>query len=304
MEHTSNIYAQRLTHALQAAHMCLFELDLHSHTYTFFENCEEIFGLDPQQLLELIAQYHELPVDQYHNTVFERFIHADDMEVAKAAAHEIMRGHATAFQSRIRHAQGHYQWCKINLTPIVEDGAAVRLVGVISDIQSFRARAEKLAEEARIDNFTGLYHKLHFEKIAEAILQNHADQRHGLILFDLDNFEEFNKIYGKLRGDGVLRSVSANLRSLFPKPHIVGRFGGDEFIILMQDLQNDQQLADAVAQLLHCDDSAMKVTKSVGVSVYPDDAAKFSDLLHQAEIALHHSKQQKNTSSFYTAGQE
>jgi len=190
------------------------------------------------------------------------------------------------------------------LTPVEENGAPARVIGVISDIQSFRDRAEKLAEEARMDNFTGLYHKIHFEKMGEAILQNHPDQRHGLILFDLDNFEEFNKIYGKLRGDGVLRSISANLRALFPKPHIVGRFGGDEFIILLQNLQDDAQLQTAVDQLLHRDDSAMKVTKSVGVSVYPDDAAKFSDLLHQAEMALHHSKQQKNTSSFYMSGQE
>lgn len=304
MEHNANLYAQRLSHALRASHMCLFELDMDSHSYTYFENCEEIFGLAPQQLLEQVQLHRELPNAQYHQTVFERFVHPDDMEVAKAAAHEINIGHATFCQLRVRHAEGAYLWCKVNLTPVVEDNTPVRVIGVLSDIQSFRARAEKLAEEARMDNFTGLYHKIHFEKMAEAILQNHPDQRHGLILFDLDNFEEFNKIYGKLRGDGVLRSVSANLRSLFPKPHIVGRFGGDEFIILMQNLQDDSQLQDMVDQLLHCDDSAMKVTKSVGVSVYPDDATKFSDLLHQTEIALYHSKLQKNTSSFYMPGQE
>ena len=182
------------------------------------------------------------------------------------------------------------------------------VLGILYRSRNAQAHKEQktpqITEEARMDNFTGLYHKIHFEKMAEAILQNHPDQRHGLILFDLDNFEEFNKIYGKLRGDGVLRSVSANLRSLFPKPHIVGRFGGDEFIILMQNLQDDSQLQDMVDQLLHCDDSAMKVTKSVGVSVYPDDATKFSDLLHQTEVALYHSKLQKNTSSFYMPGQE
>lgn len=304
MEHTSNAYVQRLTHALRSAHMCLFELDLRTHAYTYFENSEEIFGLSDSQLLEQISQHGELPAAQYHQTVFERFIHTDDLEVVKAAAHETMLGVATSCQLRIRHAQGAYQWCKINLTPVVEDNVPTRLIGAISDIQSFRARAEKLAEEARMDSFTGLYHKIHFERMGEAVLLNHPEQRHGLILFDLDNFEEFNKIYGKLRGDGVLRATSANLRTLFPKPHIVGRFGGDEFIILVQNLQDNQQLQTMVDQLLHCDDSAMKVTKSVGVSVYPDDATKFSDLLHQAEMALHHSKQQKNTSSFYMPGQE
>lgn len=304
MEYTSNVFAQRLQVTLQAAHMCLFEVDLVSRSYTYFENCEEIFGLDAQRLLEQVQLYRELPAFQYHRTVFARFIHADDQEVAVAAVHEITLGRATAFQLRIRHAEGPYQWCKVSLSPIVENGTPVRAVGVISNIQSFRDRAEKLAEEARVDKFTGLYHKIHFEKIAEAVLQNHPDQRHALILFDLDNFEEFNNIYGKLRGDGVLRAISANLRTLFPKPDIVGRFGGDEFIILMQNLQDDTLLRDKVDQLLRCDDSAMKVTKSVGVSLYPDDAGKFSDLLHQAETALYRSKQRKNTSSYYMPGQE
>lgn len=304
MEYPTNVHAQRLQIALRASHMCLFEVDLIRRSYLYFENCDEIFGMDAAQLFAQVQLHRELPNLQYHRAVFSRFIHADDQEVTFAAVHEITLGRETAFQIRIRHADGTYHWCKVALYPIEENGAPVRAIGVISNIRSFRNRAEKLAEEARVDTFTGLYHKIHFEKIAEAVLQNHPDQRHALILFDLDNFEEFNNIYGKLRGDGVLRAISANLRTLFPKPDIVGRFGGDEFIVLLQNLQDDTHLRSKVDQLLRCDDSAMKVTKSVGVSIYPDDAAKFSDLLHQAEMALYHSKQQKNTSSYYMPGQD
>ena len=304
MDFSPNHDAQRLQVVLKAAHMCLFEADLKLGRYTCFANTEEIFGISADALLRQVQQSSQLPNCQYHQTVFGQFIHADDQEVAIAASHEIAEGCDTAFQLRIRHTKGTYAWCKVSVTPVLENGIPARAIGVISDIQCFRERAEKLAEEARIDNFTGLYHKLHFEKVAEAILQNHADQRHAVILIDLDNFEEFNKIYGKLRGDGVLRTISSSLRHLFPKPDIVGRFGGDEFIILMQNLTDDQQLQQKLEQLLRCDDSTMKVTKSIGFSIYPEDGAKFSDLLHQAELALHNSKQAKKSGALNIPARE
>ncbi len=76
-----------------------------------------------------------------------------------SAGRELQSGYATAVQLRLRHADGTFRWCKVALTPVQAPDSTLRAIGVISDIQDFRERAEKLAEEVRIDAFTGLYHK-------------------------------------------------------------------------------------------------------------------------------------------------
>ena len=289
----------RLQTVLQSGHLCYLEWNLAQRCCTCLEHTEEIFGASNSQMLQLAGINPEEPPQQRWFQALDYFIHPEDREVTAAAVQEVAVGRCTSFQARLRTAEGTWPWCKIILSPLPASGTPTHAAAVILNIQNFRDRAEKLAEEARIDSFTGLYHKICFEKMAEAVLQNHPDQRHALILFDLDNFEEINNTYGKLIGDAILRSVAGNLRRLFGKPHLIGRYGGDEFVVLMQNLTDDAQLHQKLELLLHNDDNALKVTKSVGVSVYPDDAEKFSDLLHLADLALYHSKEQKNTTSFY-----
>ena len=294
MVSTAELAAQRLGVALHATHTCLFELELQGFTYTYVRNCRELFGLEDPQLLALLQQSTAADPVAYHKEVARLLLHPSDYESMVSAGHELRAGYATTVQLRLRRSDGTFRWCKIALTPVQAPDGSLRAIGLISDIQDFRDRAEKLAEEVRIDAFTGLYHKIHFEKMAEAVLRNHPDERHGLLLLDLDNFEEFNRTYGKLRGDGVLRSVAAQLRAALRPEDLIGRFGGDEFIVLLRNVP-DRAAVQAMAERLLCsDDTALKVTKSIGSSLYPDDAGKLSDLMHLAELALHASKQAKS----------
>lgn len=293
MVSTAEQAAQRLSVALRATHTCLFELELQGFTYTHVCNCREIFGLEDTQLLTLLRQIRAADPAAYHKEVARLLLHPSDYESMISAGRELQSGYATTVQLRLRHADGTFRWCKVALTPVQAPDGTLRAIGVISDIQDFRERAEKLAEEVRIDAFTGLYHKIHFEKMAEAVLRNHPDERHGLLLLDLDNFEEFNRTYGKLRGDGVLRTVAAQLRSALRPDDLIGRFGGDEFIVLMRSVPDRAAVQAMAERILSSDDNALKVTKSIGISLYPDDAGKLSDLMHLAELALHASKQAK-----------
>lgn len=293
MVSTAEQAAQRLRVALRATHTCLFELELQGFTYTHVCNCREIFGLEDTQLLALLRQSAASDPAAYHKEVARLLLHPSDYESMVSAGHELRAGYATTVQLRLRRADGTFRWCKIALTPVQEPDGSLRAIGLISDIQDFRDRAEKLAEEVRIDAFTGLYHKIHFEKMAEAVLRNHPDERHGLLLLDLDNFEEFNRTYGKLRGDGVLRTVAAQLRSALRPEDLIGRFGGDEFIVLLRGVPDRAAVQAMAERILSSDDNALKVTKSIGISLYPDDAGKLSDLMHLAELALHASKQAK-----------
>lgn len=292
--------AQRLRIALQVTHTCLFELSLADFTYTYFENAHEIFGLDDAQLCAMTRRAPNVHPAAYHRTLARRLVHPDDYESMLSLGQELQTGYTATAQLRLRHTDGSFRWCKITLTPVQQSDGSLQAIGLIADIQNFRSQAEKLAGEARIDHFTGLYHKIQFEKMAEAVLRNHPTQRHALILLDLDNFDEFNRTYGKLRGDSVLRAVAASLRTACRPHDLVGRFGGDEFIVLLQNVPDRAAVTEKVAALLERDDGAMQVTKSAGVSLYPDDAAKFSNLLHLAEVALHTSKQEKHS---HTAAQ-
>lgn len=190
MVSTAEQAAQRLSVALRATHTCLFELELQSFTYTHVCNCREIFGLEDPQLLTLLRQIRAADPAAYHKEVARLLLHPSDYESMISAGRELQSGYATTVQLRLRHADGTFRWCKVALTPVQAPDGTLRAIGVISDIQDFRERAEKLAEEVRIDAFTGLYHKIHFEKMGRSRPPEPSGGAPRLLWLDLDNFED------------------------------------------------------------------------------------------------------------------
>jgi diguanylate cyclase (GGDEF)-like protein len=155
-----------------------------------------------------------------------------------------------------------------------------------------------LREKAQTDALTGLLNR---EAAIDAITQflkiEGCLYHHTLMIVDLDNFKSVNDNFGHFQGDMVLKTLAATIRDVFRDADIVGRLGGDEFIILMKYSAASQvvhrkalELKSALETITSGGDVTVTVTCSIGISVYNGDGKPFEALYKEADEALYHAK--------------
>src|SRR6266567_3446848 len=119
----------------------------------------------------------------------------------------------------------------------------------------------------------------------------------AIIWVDLDRFKQMNDAHGHAMGDRILRTVAEKLKFELPAGTVIARFGGDEFVVLYENLQDalearlvGQQLRRLLNRSIDLGERTTTVGASVGVAVYPHDATSADDLLKNADLALHFAK--------------
>lgn len=163
---------------------------------------------------------------------------------------------------------------------------------------------QKLAEEFRYralhDTLTGLPNRalLNEEFNRAAAHANRTGKQFAVLLLDLDNFKMINDTYGHDVGDELLKSVSAKIRSVLRAEDIVCRLGGDEFIILLEGVENNkhvemvgESLLDSLQRDMWITGRPLKVGVSIGASFYPQHGADISELKRNADIAMYCAKE-------------
>jgi diguanylate cyclase (GGDEF)-like protein len=172
--------------------------------------------------------------------------------------------------------------------------ACVHLVSVAIQHDEARATIDRLAF---YDQLTGLPNRTLLADRADVAL---ASARYGeslaIIYVDIDRFKTINDSLGFAIGNRVLREVGHRLRAAVPATDTVCRLGGDEFALLLRE-PDVLQLADVAAQLrrvlsqqLDIDGYSLSSNASIGISVFPDDARTFEELLKNAEVAMYQAK--------------
>ncbi|OON60740.1 hypothetical protein B0920_17425 [Massilia sp. KIM] len=174
-----------------------------------------------------------------------------------------------------------------------------------SALLSRRSRARVAQAEAELaylaytDPVTGLPNRRGGQEELDAALAQASagGERVGLVLIDLDNFKMINDSAGHAAGDRLLHEVGARLRAVARDSDLVGRFGGDEFLVIARPLASGEQLAELATRLMEAlrrpvqlDGLEATVTASAGTCVYPDDAASSGELMRNADAALYHAK--------------
>ena len=158
---------------------------------------------------------------------------------------------------------------------------------------------EQVERMAITDVLTGLYNKRHFEDRFDEIISRaeRYDHRLALVMMDLDHFKRINDNYGHPMGDQVLRAVGIILNESMRKIDLVARFGGEEFVVLLdstdheQALKKTEQLSEEIADLsFEVGSRKIRVSLSAGIAVFPDDSHNKEDLLEKADKALYQSK--------------
>jgi diguanylate cyclase (GGDEF)-like protein/PAS domain S-box-containing protein len=192
------------------------------------------------------------------------------------------------------------------------NGAVDYFVMVIQDITERKQAEEHIERLAHHDTLTGLPNRaLLGDRLQQAVAR--AGREHtlaGMMLVDLDRFKLINDGLGHAVGDRLLREVAARLLKCVRQGDTISRQGGDEFAVLLPDLENDesavriaQRMLELVAEPYLLDSHELIVTCSVGISIYPRDGRAADVLLKNADIALYRAKDMgRNTYQFYLSG--
>ena len=211
---------------------------------------------------------------------------------------------------RLLDASNRYIWCKLRLTQqFAPDGSPLKIIGVITDINQEMKKSQKLKRRAEQDALTGMYNKFTTHNLIRNYLLEKPEKPCALLIIDIDNFKTINDTLGHLYGDAILSELSRSMRNSFRESDILGRVGGDEFIVFLKDIKNSEDAQKSAAkvlplfsQLRNKDNLDASISCSIGISMYPNDGRDFSSLYQNADQALYQAKQEgKNRYSLYDA---
>ncbi len=181
------------------------------------------------------------------------------------------------------------------------------LVALVYDLEDQR---NLIAEEAMYDELTRLPRRqLLFDRIEMLLRRVSRHETRGAVLFlDLDDFKQVNDTHGHRAGDAVLLEVAARLKSALRSDDTVARVGGDEFVVLLGDMENRdaakvvaQKLVEVVRKPIMRGNTAIEVGLSVGIAILPEDGETSDVLYEHADSAMYRAKESgKNSYRFYT----
>lgn len=184
---------------------------------------------------------------------------------------------------------------------------AIVIFNNMLDRMSGKKKSAGLLHLAETDQLTGLYNKVTTERKIQEFIEENPDLQSMLFVLDIDNFKKINDTMGHAFGDEVLREIGLGLKQQFRASDIIGRAGGDEFIILLKNLKEEeyiireaQKLESFFRGLQVGTYTKYSVTASIGCAIFSRDGDSFEKLYKQADEALYKAKQRgKNQLAFY-----
>lgn len=200
------------------------------------------------------------------------------------------------------------QWLNIN-TIKDKSGCITNYIGVFSDISTIKQSEAELEFLAHHDPLTKLPNRLLLtSRLSQAIKMARREKSKIAVLFlDLDRFKEINDTFGHSYGDEILTTVTTRFKIAMREKDTISRIGGDEFIILLEEIEDVSDIQKVLSKLLDVfkDDinvfqHSFKLTASIGVAIYPDDGLSIEDLIKNADAAMYQAKDSgRNTYKFY-----
>lgn len=206
---------------------------------------------------------------------------------------------------------GNTYWEKAHIAPVLdEQGAITHFLAMKMDITVQKRQEEEILRQAHFDSLTKLPNRfLSLDRLSELVKAAQRDNHHLAVLFlDLDDFKKVNDSLGHEIGDYLLIMAAERLKSLVREQDTVGRLGGDEFIILLDQIKDEADVARLAGNMVkrvgegfNIDGRELVMTTSIGIAFYPEDGAEASVLLRNADMAMYHAKEEgRNGYKFFT----
>ena len=198
----------------------------------------------------------------------------------------------------VKAAQQDYDF--ISRYELIFMGSFCVLVAILILYIALRNNKEKaeLVRSAQVDALTGVYNKENTQKFIDSMLNiGSRNVLTGFMILDMDHFKEINDTFGHAVGDKVLQSFGALLQSQFRDLDVVGRIGGDEFVVLLYDIGSRENmerrvksLQEKIREMEIPELQGHKLTSSAGIAFAPKDGNSFMELYRRADNALYQTK--------------
>ena len=229
-----------------------------------------------------------------HGYVFEE----DIEKVAEIVRIIIMKGGNVDTQIRIKNSEGKYVWCRLICMPVQDKyGENKEYIGKLINIDTEKNDLLKAEKKAMTDPLTKAFNKEFTRIKIQDYINNNPDKKGMLLLVDIDKFKSINDNYGHLMGDNIIIEVVTQVTRAFRSNDIVGRIGGDEFVVFVCNVNNPEDQIKQ-AQKLHAvlrqpatfDGVTINKSASIGIAIYPDHALTYEGLIECADKALYRVK--------------
>jgi diguanylate cyclase (GGDEF)-like protein/PAS domain S-box-containing protein len=203
----------------------------------------------------------------------------------------------------------------MSIAAITDDqGIAKEYVAVFSDITKHKENEEQILYQANYDALTGLPNRSLFsDRLDQAIVSALRERWRLAILFvDLDQFKMVNDTFGHVVGDELLQLVAERISHSVRDSDTIARFGGDEFVLLLQDVSEMDAVANIATKIINritqvytLYEREIFIGASVGITIFPDDAMNADSLLRNADMAMYQAKERgRNNYQFFTASMQ
>ncbi len=290
---------QRLKLHLERTPLGVIEWDMEFRVVTWNPSAEAIFGYSASEV--------------FGESAYTLVQGAIDSERLASMWMELMQSKvSTRVSLANKNKRGeiiHTEWYS---TPLVDNsGATVGVASLVQDVTERLNTERTIHYMAHHDALTGLPNRrLMQDRLNQAILQARRGQRHvGLLFVDLDRFKLINDTLGHETGDYVLRDIAKRLSKVVREGDTVSREGGDEFVIVLPDLDKPETAQIVANKILaeltkpfEISGHELTVTASIGISHYPNDATDVQHLLKHADSAMYQAKDAgRNTARFFTS---
>lgn len=234
-------------------------------------------------------------------TTFADYLHPEDVEqVTQQFIQMVQYNEAIRMECRVRNGSGQWVWLETHggVTDSFDSAAKLYLM-VSRDVTERKMLEQKLSFMAFHDGLTQLPNRrLFVDRLTQAILEH---QRSGLslavIYMDLDKFKLINDSMGHDVGDELLVAFAQRVRAVLRDMDTMARFGGDEFVILLPDLQSAseatlvaQRILSALQQPWELNSCTLTTTSSMGIALFPANGSTAAELVKQADMALYQAK--------------
>jgi diguanylate cyclase (GGDEF)-like protein/PAS domain S-box-containing protein len=261
------------------------------------ERFEEMFGYDRNNIEGLKTEI--------------LFSSQEDFESIGEEAYRNLRERDTYHNEwLVKHKDGTEFWCAISAKSIEEGKPEYGSIWLYEDITERKRTEEQLITLANYDILTSLPNRaLFMDRLENYInLAERNQQMISVMFIDLDRFKQVNDSLGHDIGDKLLKSVADKLSSCVRSSDTVARLGGDEFTIIMIDIKNEtipERTASKILQSLKdpllIDNHEIRISPSIGISMYPDNGTSVADLLRNSDAAMYHAKNLgRNNYQFYS----
>jgi len=266
--------------------------NLQPYYFFYTKNADGKFISVSESVKEMLGYTHDEFIERYSDIFMQEMSHENSERSLK-------QKDGMPYELSLQHKNGSTCYLELTEFPILNTEGKVELIeGILRDVTEEVKTRKKISDMLHFDTLTGISNRLHLEVLMEKLLFDNYQKknRFALLFLDLDHFKHINDTLGHDIGDSLLQQISEGIAQSLREDDIFARVGGDEFIIILNDLDSINltmaihRIMELVRKPWMVRSYELRISASMGIALYPDDGKSTVDLMKNADIAMYQSK--------------